>query len=336
MMSTLVAAVAMAALVIDIGQLLSVDAELQVVADLSAKSAARELARVYITAGREDPTTDALSTSERIRVTAAADQRGRRNSAGSVPISIASDDVEIGRWNMSTGGFDRTSLGVDAVRVRARRDATANGMVPLFFPAALGRSEAPLTAEAAARISGISYLPRGTADFPVAISKAWYAMHVSPCTTNNALTFYPTGSSEGCVGWHTFENEPANAFELGSILNGLRTGEFISPEVNIENTKFIFTGGVVSSALSDAEKLYNAKKDAKGELAVLIPVYDREDCTNPNGWIRIIGVARAVITKVELGGDKRIEARIECDVIDIGQSGGTDYGVLAAGPDLVR
>jgi len=333
---TIASSIAMAALVIDVGNLLATKAELQMVADLSAKSAARELARVYMTTGRADPLSDTLSLGEQAQVTAAADHRARRNSAGSVPITVASGDVEIGKWDMAKGTLLGAGFGVDAVKVRARRDEISNGMVAMLLPGILGRDSVPLVADAAAKLSGIRYLPAGTADFPVAIAKAWYRTHASPCSTGNTITFYPTGSADGCAGWHTFTDDPANGATLKSILDGLRLGTFVSPAIDTDNTSFIFSGGTITSAIAEAINLYEAKKDANGELAVLLPVYDRDDCSNPNGWIRIIGVARAVITHIETGADKRIEARVQCDVVDIGESGGTDFGVLAAGPDLVR
>ncbi|MFN2427171.1 MAG: hypothetical protein ABR587_12075, partial [Candidatus Binatia bacterium] len=241
-----------------------------------------------------------------------------------------------GKWNQTTGSFVETNVGVDSVQVRARRDETSNGMVSLLFPGILGRTAVPMTANAAARISGVRYLPAGTADFPIAIAKAWYASHTSPCSVDNTITFYPTGSAQGCAGWHTFQDAPASGSELKAILNGLRTGTFVSPAIDVLSTQFVFSGGTVTSAMAEVVDLYNAKKNSNGEMPVLIPVYDRNDCSNPNGWIPIIGVARAVITHVEVGGDKRIEARVQCDVIEIGESGGPDYGVLAAGPDLIN
>jgi hypothetical protein len=206
----------------------------------------------------------------------------------------------------------------------------------MFFPGVFGHASVGLEAQAASRMSGIRYVPKGTADFPVAIAKAWYATHASPCSTGNRITFYPTGTADSCAGWHTFNIDPASASDLKNILSGLRTGTYESPEIDVENTRFIFNGGVVASAMNELQQLYNAKKDANGEMRVLIPVYDRDDCANPNGWIPIIGVARAVVTSVTNGAEKRIEARVQCDVIELGESGGRDFGVLSAGPDMVH
>lgn len=330
------AVLGMSALVIDVGQLLVTKAELQMVADLAAKSGAHAIARVYMTAGRQDPASDTLTTSELSQVRAAAQLRSMRNSAGSVAISVASSDIRIGTWDSAKATFVEGNVGVNAVQVTARRDNTSNGEVSMFFPRLLGRTSVGLQANSASRISGIRYLPRGTADFPVAIAKAWYAGHTSPCSTNNRITFYPTGTADSCAGWHTFNIDPANASELKSILNGLRLGTYESPEIDTEHTQFIFNGGVVASAMNELEKLYNAKKDAKGEMRVLIPVYDRMDCGNPNGWIPIIGVARAVVTRVDSGSNKLVEARVECDVVELGESGGRDFGLLSAGPEMVR
>ncbi|MFN2377506.1 MAG: TadG family pilus assembly protein [Candidatus Binatia bacterium] len=333
---SMVAVVSATALVIDIGNLKVIEAELQTVADLAAKSAAQELARVYISEGREDPLTDTLTATEKFRISDAADRRARINSAGGTSIVLPGSDVTIGKWNDQSGAFEAATYGVNAVQVTARRDETSNGIVNMFFAGVFGTEGVPVQAGAASRLSGIRYLPKGTADFPVAIAKAWYAAHASPCTTGNKLTFHPTGSAQGCVGWHTFEKTPANAAELKSIVKGLRLGTFVSPEIDITKSTFEFTGGTLSSVLGEVMDLYNAKKNAKNELPVLIPVYDRDDCSNPSGPIRILGVARAVITHVDTGGDGRIEARVQCDVLPLAESGGPDFGVLAGGPDLVR
>lgn len=328
---------AVAALAINVGQLMVTQAELQTVADFAAKSAAQELARVYLTTGRSDPLVDGLTSAEFTRIANAATQRALKNTAGSVAISINPGDVGVGKWKDANGAFSAGSMGVDTVSVVARRDGLANGLVDLLLPGLLGQAQMGLHAAAASRLSGIRYAPPGTADFPVGIGKAWFARHESPCmVNNNRITLYPTDTADSCAGWHTFEDEPASAARLSSILKGLRNHTWTSPAINVNDTKFIFSGGTVANSFRDLEDLYNARKNANGEMSVLIPVYDREDCGNPQGWMRIIGVARAVITKVISGSNKYIEARVECDVVKNVESGGTDYGVLAAGPDIVH
>ena len=153
---------------------------------------------------------------------------------------------------------------------------------------------------------------------------------------NNRITLYPTDTADSCAGWQTFDNEPSSAEQMMRILRGLKNRTWTNPAITVNETQFIFNGGTVSSAFRDLEDLYEARKNADGEMSVLIPVYDRDDCSNPQGWMRIVGVARAVVTKVVAGSNKFIEARVECGVIKNVDSGGTDYGLLAAGPDLAR
>lgn len=332
----MVAVLGMTALVVDGGRIHAARAELQTVADLAAKSGARELARVYMDEGRDDPTSDTLAVSEQARIATAARLRGLKNRAGGTPIAIDPGDVQVGKWDDATGEFVETQVGPTSVQVVARRDSTANGELPVFFAGVFGYSGVPVRATGAARISGIRYLPPGKADFPVAIAKAWFNSHSSPCGASNRIRFQPTGSAEGCAGWHTFEEDPASGSELKKILNGLRLGTFKSPEIEVGKTELIFNGGTVTAAITELQDLYDAKKNSAGELAVLIPVYDRDDCSNPNGWVRIVGVARAVITKVESSPEKVVEARVQCGVIEDVESGGPDFGTLAAGPDRVR
>lgn len=328
---------AVTALAINVGQLMVTRTELQTVADLASKSATQELSRVYMTAGRGDPLTDTLSSAEFQRIATAATQRALKNTAGAVNIAIAPADIQVGKWSDLTGNQGEGYFGPDSVKVVARRDEKANGVVGLLMPGLLGASEMGMSVSATSRLSGIRYAPPGTADFPVGIGKAWFANHNSPCeVNNNRITLYPTDTADSCAGWHTFETEPASAAAMRHILDGLRTRTWTSPAITVFQTEFMFSGGTVASAFRELENLYDVRKNAKGEMNVLIPVYDREDCSNPQGWIRIIGVARAVVTKVISGNDKLIEARVECGVIENVEGGGADYGLLAAGPQLVR
>ena len=104
--------VTVSAVMLDVGQLLVTKAELQMVADLAARSGTHELARVYMSAGRQDPTSDTLTASELEQVRAAAQRRSVRNSAGAVAITVASSDIRIGKWEDATGRFIDTNVGV--------------------------------------------------------------------------------------------------------------------------------------------------------------------------------------------------------------------------------
>ena len=72
-----------------------------------------------------------------------------------------------------------------------------------------------------------------------------------------------------------------------------------------------------------------------------IVVYDRADCSNPSGPIKVVGIVTAVVTAVHEAPDKEIIARVECDAIDKGRNdrssggGSSDYGTIGSYPSLV-
>jgi len=55
-------------------------------------------------------------------------------------------------------------------------------------------------------------------------------------------------------------------------------------------------------------------------------VYDKNDCSNPNSDIKILGFATARIYKV---ANKEIWANVECSIIPGGIGGGAYYGTAA-------
>ena len=102
------------------------------------------------------------------------------------------------------------------------------------------------------------------------------------------------------------------------------------------------TGGTLASAFDDLESLYNTKKDpTTGEWKTFVPVYEDDDCSNPNGSITVVGFATATITGVLTSPDKEIIARVECDAIELGRpkagsdGAGLDFGTLGSIPALV-
>ena len=145
---------------------------------------------------------------------------------------------------------------------------------------------------------------------------------------------------QGCAGWHTFTDGPANANELRKVLTGLRNNTYYSPEVIAGQTQLEFSGGTLSSVFDEMKALYEAKKDqGTGEWNVKIPVYDSDDCSNPSGAIKIVGFATATVTKVIEAPDKEIIAKVTCDKIEEGRPGGTmgggGFSPLSTAPALV-
>ena len=69
-----------------------------------------------------------------------------------------------------------------------------------------------------------------------------------------------------------------------------------------------------------------------------VPVYDRDDCSNPNQSILIVGFAEVLMKDVYNSPDKLVKGIVTCDLVDEfgSRGGGGDYGVQGSVPGLVR
>ncbi len=324
------------ALAIDVGYMMTTRAELQNAADAGALSAAHQLANTYATLGSIDRKNYVLTSGDKTLILNEAGKFTKQNKAAGVDILLKTTDLQYGTWSRSTGALTYVSTGVDAVRVTTRRDTSANGAVATLLGGVLGVDTFVASATSAAGLSGISEVPAGAGDFPVGISKHWFQGKDSPCQSPTEIQLYPTGSLAGCAGWHTFDSWPANAAKLRKILDDMKYGTFTSPQIIAGTTQFVFIGGTVATDFSNMQALYDKKKDASGQWLVHIPVYDSEDCSNPNDRITIVGFATARITQVLTAPDKLIKANVECGIMPMGKGNGTDYGTLAAAPSIIQ
>ncbi len=67
-----------------------------------------------------------------------------------------------------------------------------------------------------------------------------------------------------------------------------------------------------------------------------VPVYDWEDCSNPNTSITIVGFATIVITNVQDSPVHQIDGYVICNNVEPGRGGGGSYGTLGSIPGLVQ
>lgn len=69
-----------------------------------------------------------------------------------------------------------------------------------------------------------------------------------------------------------------------------------------------------------------------------VPVYDRDDCSNPNQSILIVGFAPIELRDVLNSPDKLVRGTVKCDHIDPfpTRGGGGEYGIKGSVPGLVR
>lgn len=335
----LVMLLSFASMAVDIGYAMAAKAALQTVAKAAALAGARELGRIYEGQTFAQQSSYQLTNADRSAVVAAVRDIALKNPVLGQSIEVADGDIQIGKWDSQARSFTSTNDRPNAVRIMARKDSTSNGPLTLFLAQVMGISSLNLTVSDIAALGPIGTVPPGEFDLPVAISKKWFT---SGHTCGNQIKFYPTGTMEGCAGWHTFKEWPANAKTLKTILNGLKHGTFQSPETIFGQTQFVFIGGTVASAFPDIQALYNAKKDANGQWKTFVPVYDESDedgddgCSNPHGAITIIGFTTAVVTQVTGAPEKTIQATLQCNVIETGRPGGPDYGTSASVPTIVQ
>ncbi|HYC55187.1 MAG TPA: TadE/TadG family type IV pilus assembly protein [Candidatus Binatia bacterium] len=324
------------ALGIDVGYGLLTKAQLQNVADSAALAGNHQLARLYDALGNRNISGYTLTASDKASIIQAVRTYALRNEAGGKAIDVLPGDVLFGRWDKSTGEITETDTGVNVVRVLARRDGSANGVLSTLMSSTIGVDSFDVRANAAAVLTPVNKVPAGAVGLPVGIAKAWFNHPGSPCGGDSSIRLYPTGTLAGCAGWHTYTDAPASASKLHNIIDGIKAGTFKSPGATAGVDTWIFQGGVDASVFPDLKDLYRQKKDANNEWKVLVPVYDSDSCANVSGWTKIIGFATAVITNVINAPAKQIDARVDCDIIQYGESGGEDYGTHVAGGSLVN
>ena len=103
-----------------------------------------------------------------------------------------------------------------------------------------------MAARATAALGPLGSLAPGEGTIPVGISKRWFD---EGRACGDSIKFHPTGTLDGCAGWHTFQDGPANASGLKKTLTGLENGTYKSPEITAGQTELEFVGGTLASAL---------------------------------------------------------------------------------------
>lgn len=327
---------AMAAAAIDIGHALVAKNELQNTADAAALAGTRALGVVYegMTPAQQQSYT--LTSGDRATVVAAVQATAVANSAAGVPITVNAADIAIGTWNPTTRIHTPTVNQPKAVRVWARRDASANGAISTFLASVVGLTSVSVGAVATADMTAVGQTAPGQLDAPFGISTYYFTQF----GCGDSIKFYPNdGTPQACSAWTTFDQSPASANNLKNIVDGLRTGTYQSPGTAPGDT-LNFTNGNLASVFPKLINLYNAKKDANGNWDVFVPVYRSDSCAaNQNsGWLPIVGYAEARITNVQGAPNFLISATILCNIFEGNTTGGgPPYGpVLSTIPGLVE
>ena len=329
---TMTVLLAMAAATIDIGHAVVARNELQNAADAGALAGARTLGIAYQGMSTAAMPTYTLTGGDRVAITAAAQATGVLNAAAGVNVTVNAADIQIGLWDSATRTFTPTVNQPRAVRVITRRDGTANGPISTFLASVVGLTSLNVTAAATAEMTAVGKTAPGELNVPFGISQSFFTQF----GCGDVIKFYPNdGTPSACAGWNTFDEAPANANTLKTIINGMINGTYQAPATE-SGFSLNFTNGNVASAFPPLINLYNAKKDANGNWDVFVPVYKDNNCSAPSGALPIVGYSTARITTVLGAPQFKILATIQCNVFDGNSGGGIPYGTFATIPGLVE
>lgn len=322
----------------DVGYVSLTKNELQNIADAAALAGTGELGNIYQGLTYDNQQVLSLDDNDvdAIRSTAKDVVGEGKNRAGGEDIIIDDGDIFINKWpgtSVNSNDYNQPN----AVRVTARRDSSANGPISTFFAKIFGIGTLDVSADATAALTGLGEAPT----IPVGISEYWmddsHWGEDPDSFCNQPIRLHPTGDLEGCAGWHTYKDWPANSAKLRQIIEDMTGMDPKDYPKGAIGEEFVYIGGDVANIFDAVQALYNAKKDIRGNWDVILPVYDSEDCSNPSGRIKTVGFVAATITSVTGPPDpKVINAEIICEYISFGDGGGEDNGALGTIPTLVE
>ena len=288
---------------VDYGYLLKKRADLQRAADAAALAAVRDL--VPDDNGYQD-----LSTVRNtVRQYAAANVEDVAN------FSVLDADIEIGRYDPATiyTNFTMLSTGTfDTVRVRLRRDSTANSGVSLFFASIFGINDADVSVTATAVLPPGRNLTPGVGILPFSIPEAvwdtatpgdeWsvYADKLVDDSGNNVPGNY------GTLDIGAANNSTSDLRD--QILNGLRQSDLdalysdgrIPTDTHIDSGENWDANG--DPGLSSGMK--SAIQAVHGQTR-LIPIYDTVGGNGGNVEFHVVGWASARVIDSNWQGSKK-------------------------------
>jgi len=323
-----------AAMSIDIGQALVARNELQDVADAGALAGARRLGTIYqaLTPAQQV----SYSMANPVPVISDVQNIASQNKGAGRSITVAVGDISIGQWDATNKTLTVTTTLPDAVRVTARLDGTTNGPVSTFLANIWGVTSVDVRATATAALTGTSTTNPGDLQTPFGLSS--FRFQTPFC--NAPVRFYPTNDPQACGGWHTFTTSPPNANTLRNQIDGMipTPPTFTSPGTQAGVTSLEFVGGNIANALNNLYNLYLSKRDpSTGFWDALVPVYQSNDCSNPNTAMQIVGYASMRITNVLAPPNGQlVEGIIQCNLVEGGRGGGASFGTKGSIPGLVQ
>lgn len=228
---------AMVAFAVDYGYLLTVQGDLQRTADCAALAAVQELIP------------DETGFQNLAAARAAAREYAAENLGGS--FTVLDSDITIGRYDPGTVYSNLTLLNTgvfDTVRVRLRRDSSANSQVSLFFAKVLGINNADVIASGTAALRKGRFLLPGADVLPISVPQnEWDSL-----AAGDIWNIYGDGKIQNGAGspvpgdWGTVDigSENNSTSDMGDqIVNGLHQSHLDSlfADGRIETDEYIDT-----------------------------------------------------------------------------------------------
>jgi hypothetical protein len=335
--------VGIAAWATESGRAWQAKAQLQATADSSALAGVGSLL------------TNSFGTVDEAAARAAASSYGVQHTALGTAVTIPNADIDVGSWTLGTEVFTALPGSTDpnlvrAVRVRSRRDASANGEVDTVLGKALGVNSIPVNAEAVAYWGFGGGGGPGVADLPIAIdccAVAGNACNQNYCDTitsttpnecplsyggtSSCLEFFSTPDQNAC--WTLFDGDSPSINTPGMsdiVING-------NPD-DIDDPMYL-DNGTKTPVIQDIYDKFQAEgSDTDGDgivdsWFVTLPVIE---CQNPGDQCAsgdaqgIVGFLCMNIREVVVTPDKLIKGDFVCS-----SDPGCDYEGLGPGGTLI-
>ena len=316
---------------VDLGMIYAARSELQNAADSAALAGANTLIAYN---------GDNLAIAQPSVATANAQSFTEANTTLNAPLIMLSDDLTMGFWDAQTGDFDYSRVGpsldpddLTALRVKLRRDDSANSPVNTWFAQAVGIDQVPLSVRSTAHLGYAGSTKAGQVDLPIAIIDTAIKDGDGP-TCGDVIQF--TNESDETAEWTTFFTWPSSDPSVRQYIKGeleippLEVGQ----EINVNN------GKISQHAFQDLmSRFQNEGADLDGdgnadEWKVLLPVTNEG---GPSATSTVVGFCNFVITAVTDAPEKRIDGWLECGkVVPDSQTGGDDFGSRANYAKLVN
>lgn len=311
------ALLSMAALSIDIFHLVVARGELQNAADAGALAGARFLYNdngTSVNAGCNDIAMAAATAnqSEKVAVEVAAGEVRRGHWSFNARTFTPNDALApIDLWNTSSEELDANINFINAIEVKARRNATP---VASWFARIFGYQGFAKSATAVAYIGFAGSLAPGEADQPIGICKQALLLNgLYQCNVGRMLNSGSKTATHNTAGWTNFTQpcETASASSMRQLI--CKSG---NPAIVEFGNGIGTTGGVEDSVLKDMESCWRKATGASGggtpnrTWELTLPVIDCPG-NNVSNCARLVGAVTLKVIWIEDKGNDYKKVPIE-------------------------